>query len=309
MKRRSGFTLIEILVVIAIIAILASLILGAVVALRGKGPEAQTVNEIRQISLAMSKFASEHGNFYPPNRLRLCGHRNKYTLVPTPGNANLDTQSIEFLSKLFPNMGTQWSGGGIAWDGTANANIDVILEGDQVLVFVLGGIPDPAGAGKPPQGFSVNPNNPATAAGDRKKSITFEASRIVLLHGNNFPSYLDGFARDLPAAAPSPGKGFKQPYVYFGSMTKTKKENGYDPTPSGPPGTSVSPYVQNATAPVKYWNSSTFQLISAGPDGVFGGGGTVTLAPLVQKAWPGYTPAGTMDDYSNFNSSRLSVPD
>ena len=301
---RSAFTLIEILIVIAIIAILASLILAGVVAVRNRIPVATTQNDILQLSTAMNAFYSKY-KFYPPNRFRLCSSRTRYTTNPSPNTEpQLDPQSIAAISTMFPNI--NWTA--IAWDG-ANTNIYTILEGDQCLVFFLGGIPN--GNGKPPLGFSTNPANPAAAATaadpDRIKWMnSFDGSRIMILthpvadrSTGTFPSYLDGFAANLPAAGNPAGTKQKQPYLYFSSMSLVKRENGYDPTASSPLNISVSPYSQvPASNPIKYWNSSTFQIISAGPDGSFGIGG----------AWP---PAGNhgMDDYSNFNTSVLGAPD
>jgi prepilin-type N-terminal cleavage/methylation domain-containing protein len=315
-SKRSAFTLIEILVVIAIIAILASLLLGGVMMVLSRGPVVTTQNDILQLSTAMNNFYGKY-SFYPPNRLRLCSSRTKYATAGANTTAQEDNQSIAALSKMFPALTetnpatgiSNWTN--IAWDGSGNTALDVTLEGDQVLVFILGGIPDTA-AGKPPLGFSTNAANPAAAATaanpDRIKWMTsWDSSRIALLHpaatSKNFPSYLDGFAGDLPAPAnPATGVKQKQPYLYFSSMGVATRENGYDPTASGPPGTTVSPYIQKAataTAPASYWKSNTFQIISAGKDGTFGPGGL----------WPSTTGGPVMDDMSNFNGSVLGAPD
>ncbi len=63
---REGFTLIELLVVIGIIAILASLLLPALARGRQMARSMQCVNNLRQIYLACSMYASEHNGHYPP---------------------------------------------------------------------------------------------------------------------------------------------------------------------------------------------------------------------------------------------------
>jgi prepilin-type N-terminal cleavage/methylation domain-containing protein/prepilin-type processing-associated H-X9-DG protein len=61
---RPGFTLIELLVVISIIAVLIALLLPAVQSAREAARQAQCVNNLKQLALALSNYESGHG-VYP----------------------------------------------------------------------------------------------------------------------------------------------------------------------------------------------------------------------------------------------------
>lgn len=65
-KHEAGFTLVELLVVMAIIAILAGLLTPAVIAAMRKAHEASTQNTIHQVDLAAHSFFNDKGD-YPPS--------------------------------------------------------------------------------------------------------------------------------------------------------------------------------------------------------------------------------------------------
>ena len=65
MKKRNAFTLIELLIVIAIIAILAAILLPVLDQAKQRAWTIQCISNLRQIGVGMKVFADENGEFYP----------------------------------------------------------------------------------------------------------------------------------------------------------------------------------------------------------------------------------------------------
>jgi len=63
-NRRQGFTLMELLVVVAIIGVLMALLLTAITQVRGRAQRIQCVNNLRQLGVALQEFTADH-HFYP----------------------------------------------------------------------------------------------------------------------------------------------------------------------------------------------------------------------------------------------------
>ncbi|MFC1582606.1 type II secretion system protein [Planctomycetota bacterium] len=65
--KRTGFTLIEMLVVISIIAILAAILMPAITAVRVAAKKASTKSLIGTIDMALESYANDFSGYYPPD--------------------------------------------------------------------------------------------------------------------------------------------------------------------------------------------------------------------------------------------------
>jgi len=74
MQSRRGFTLVELLAVIAIIALLVSLTLPAVQSARESARRSMCMNNIRQLSLACQQYLTQNGAFPPGGVVRLAAN-------------------------------------------------------------------------------------------------------------------------------------------------------------------------------------------------------------------------------------------
>jgi prepilin-type N-terminal cleavage/methylation domain-containing protein/prepilin-type processing-associated H-X9-DG protein len=90
--RRQGFTLMELLLVLAVIAILAILIIGALLRVRSHSDAAQCLNNLRVLAEANLRYAADNGGQFcfamdKPNRRRWHGERKDLdeTFDPTRG--------------------------------------------------------------------------------------------------------------------------------------------------------------------------------------------------------------------------------
>src|SRR6266849_135985 len=144
---RRGFTLVELMIVIAIIGLLVAILAAALGPLLSKGPEMITRSEINQMGIALESFKSQFG-FYPPSRLLICEFQWQYSdpAVRSAYSPRLCDDSQYYLLKMFRVIGPNWnSPTGIDFDQSqlitgTRATLPQLLTGDKCLVFFLGGI-------------------------------------------------------------------------------------------------------------------------------------------------------------------------
>ncbi|HKI32112.1 MAG TPA: type II secretion system protein [Gemmataceae bacterium] len=305
-RRRGGFTLIELIVVIAIIAALVALLLSGLSAAFSKMDEVKTHNEITGLSGGLTQFMADFKvqGSPPPSRLYLDETGTYNPAAPVngfPGFNNLSAaqqaaltqlaiDSKNYLySKLFPRAP-------LSLDWNLNGKIDgpTVLEGEQCLVFFLAG---PIVNGSP-SGFSTDPTNPlkvvnGQAVPPRKGPyFQFVTTRLRPFGQNGYPVYFDAYSSNPPV-------GNDKPYAYFSCGTAANNYLAYSGLGSSDCSLlGVVPYQNSGT----FYKADGFQIISAGKNQAFGAGGQWT-----PQSGPSATAPFGADDISNFYDAKLGV--
>lgn len=325
-RRRAGMSLIELLVVMAIIATLTSLLMAAVQRARLAGLRTDNGARITQVGEAIGRIKTDLKLSYIPSHpinttVPTTLYPNRAPGTPPHGFAlkgkyEGNEPELEILLRAFPNMNTvarQRLETGNPSLTTAQAQDngytgpDVVLDANQTLCFFLTG-----GGATNLSGFSNNPRKPFTAAsaGEQRKGPWLQ----------NNPKYYKLTPPlnpgGTPAAPDQPSiiDAYGNPYAYFASVngklnnyyripvtpatTPPTFESGEKFSFTGPKGASgdVYPYERSdsTAANLKFQQENGFQIISAGYDEKFGGGKTLLPA----------TGDGA-DDQSNFSKSLL----
>ena len=323
LRRRGGFTLIELMVVIVIIVLLIGLVLPAISGVRSRARDVEVRKEIGDLEQAITQFKVAYG-VEPPSMV---------TIYKTDVQWAADTRSraaikriwpkfnFAFMDSMLPNVGS----GGLTFPAGVTA---VHLNGAECLVFFLGGVASNTSGAL--IGFSKDPQLPFKVDTSREGPF-FEfkgaydltkrkwTGRLMDYDNDNAPEYRD----TLPQQT--------KPYVYFHSndggsypfetvaTTSASWRNtdclDYAITAGVPvvnnstwlmqhayflqpfPGTGLTPLAQaRSSLPHK---SKSFQIISPGPDAAYGTGG---LFDPENKSK--LSPADG-DNITNFHPGRL----
>jgi prepilin-type N-terminal cleavage/methylation domain-containing protein len=194
---RRGYTLVELLVVISIIGLLASMVTVAVQSAMRSAKVARAKTDILSLEAAIAAFKANYKADIPSS-----------VTIPKAGNAWTNVSKSK-IRRIWPQFNFANSGG---WSkGT------VTLSGGKCLMFFLGGIVDSGGT---PQGFSRNARTPFSGSGGNRSGpfMEFDSSRVI--SSGDWYEYVDPLRRQLPGYS----------YVRKDDYTKT---NAY----ARPPGT------------------------------------------------------------------------
>lgn len=250
---RSGFTLLELLIVIAIIAILVSLLTVAIVGARKRVQLAAVSAEITQLDQAIASFKARFG-IEPPSSLT----------IPTSATG-WSPEDRQKVLRVWDQFDFATLGGFPGGYPTAAVH----LNGAECLVFFLGGVNTGTPTAPALTGFSKNPRTPWNKDGANRDTPFydgFDASRLADVDNDSALEFLDS----LP--------GQTAPFLYLSSQGKSyRKANNpaawddYDVYGMNDAKDLKGCYLQaDGKTPER---ASGYQIISPGSDASYGTGG------------------------------------
>lgn len=336
-----GFTLIELMVVVVIIAVLLALLVPALGRARVAATEVKVISEIKALESALSAFRSKYG----------CDPPSQFVLYLTSAGWQNDSVNRAVARRIWPQIDFTMgdSSGGTAGKGTAypsfwydnikitvGGNPAIAMNSGESMLFFLGGVIDVQGPNQVPVGFAKNslyPFAPRSVTVNREGPFFngfSDIARIKDIDGNGVNEWYDPIPNQtVPYLYFSSYEGRAYNTVYSGSGSYT----GELPTTSGgnflyihdiyrvwsgsgtppsPPATPTSLVTGTSAGINSIQNSNpqnpqSCQIISPGYDGDFGQGGVfnINLANSGLTDSNGKPDTAAFDNLTNFNGGRL----
>lgn len=266
-RARAGFTLIEVMIAVLIIAILTTMLLVGVRQAFATAKTVQARTEMTQLAAAITQFKLKFNVDAMPSYIDVSDAAN------APGSRPNADQADAFFRRMYPRSSTTLSA-----YLTARVPPVPVIDGPEALVFFLSGPPVSATVGF---GWGST-TNPFDDSGAIKPFYEFPTSRLSVRGGATLSSFTDPWGT--------------QPYVYFSSR---ETSNQYF-------GTGLAFPVPFRLSATRFVNPNGFQIISAGPDKEFGNNAG-SVPPGIWAAGTGNFASGTVgaDDLSNFHDGPL----